>query len=293
MDNVEKIALPESDVEEKTQWHNAFFVAIQAQLIEYKDDLTYESEHPLTTEPLRIDVLVIKKRPETVVKKQIAEIFRHDNVMEYKSPADNLSINEFYKSFARAFLYKALDDIDIADLTLNFVVTSQPRELLGHLHEQFGYEVNERYPGVFVVTGAMIPIQIINSTKLSEDENLWLRNLNKNLTRESIRWIHDKKQEYGERIDLGAYLYAVLNANHQAIKEFFSKEGKMLTAELSKTLEEIGLGAQWEMKGRQERNIEIAQNLLRRNRPIDEIVEDTGLTREEVESERCRMTIVQ
>jgi predicted transposase/invertase (TIGR01784 family) len=33
-----------------------------------------------------------------------------------------------------------------------------------------------------------------------------------------------------------------------------------------------------------ERNIEIARNLIRRNRPIDEIVEDTGLTHEEVEN---------
>ena len=32
------------------------------------------------------------------------------------------------------------------------------------------------------------------------------------------------------------------------------------------------------------RDIEIARNLLKRNRPLNEIVEDTDLTREEVES---------
>ena len=37
-------------------------------------------------------------------------------------------------------------------------------------------------------------------------------------------------------------------------------------------------------KGAAERNIEIAQKLLKRNRPIDEIVKDTGLTREEIEN---------
>jgi len=35
-----------------------------------------------------------------------------------------------------------------------------------------------------------------------------------------------------------------------------------------------------------EEKFEIAQNLLKRNRPLDEIVEDTGLTREEVENLR-------
>ena len=41
-----------------------------------------------------------------------------------------------------------------------------------------------------------------------------------------------------------------------------------------------------EDRGMYKRSIEIAQRLLRRNRPIDEIVEDTGLTHEEVENIR-------
>jgi predicted transposase YdaD len=35
-------------------------------------------------------------------------------------------------------------------------------------------------------------------------------------------------------------------------------------------------------EGRMEEARTIAKNLLKRNRPIDEIVEDTGLTREEI-----------
>ena len=37
-------------------------------------------------------------------------------------------------------------------------------------------------------------------------------------------------------------------------------------------------------EGKQEEKYEIAKKLLKRNRPVDEIVEDTGLTYEEVES---------
>jgi predicted transposase/invertase (TIGR01784 family) len=37
-------------------------------------------------------------------------------------------------------------------------------------------------------------------------------------------------------------------------------------------------------EGRQENKIEIARKRLARNRPIDEIIEDTGLTRREIES---------
>jgi predicted transposase/invertase (TIGR01784 family) len=35
--------------------------------------------------------------------------------------------------------------------------------------------------------------------------------------------------------------------------------------------------------GRQEGVLAVARNMIKRNRPIDEIIEDTGLTREEVE----------
>jgi len=42
-----------------------------------------------------------------------------------------------------------------------------------------------------------------------------------------------------------------------------------------------------EDRGRREGKLGIARNMLKRNRPINEIIEDTGLTREEVENLRC------
>jgi len=39
-------------------------------------------------------------------------------------------------------------------------------------------------------------------------------------------------------------------------------------------------------RGRREGRLDIARNMMKRNRPIDEIIEDTGLTREEVENLR-------
>ena len=66
--------------EEKIQWHPAFYEAIQAELVEYRDVLYFESEHQLTTEPLRIDVLIIRKRPDALIRKNIAAIFRTINI---------------------------------------------------------------------------------------------------------------------------------------------------------------------------------------------------------------------
>ena len=58
----------------------------------------------------------------------------------------------------------------------------------------------------------MTPIQIINSVKLSEDENHLLRNLTREFSKpeQDLNWLKRLKQEYDPILDLGAYLYAIV-----------------------------------------------------------------------------------
>ena len=67
-------------------WHAAFIEAIQMELEAYQDVLEFRPEVPLTTEPLRVDCIIINKTKETPIKKNIAAIFRQWNLLEYKSP---------------------------------------------------------------------------------------------------------------------------------------------------------------------------------------------------------------
>jgi hypothetical protein len=60
-------AVRENLSEKHIAWHPAFVEAIQAELEEYKDVLEFHAEHSLTAEPLRIDVLVVKKRADVVM----------------------------------------------------------------------------------------------------------------------------------------------------------------------------------------------------------------------------------
>ena len=292
------------------QWHPAFVVALQALLIDYKDVLEYRLEHPLTTGPLRIDILVVKKRPDVVVKRQIAEIFRQDNIIEYKSPTDFLSVNEFHKALARVHLYKALTDgVGVDDLTLSFIVSRRPRELFRHMRETLGYAVDERYPGVFVATGAMMPIQVIDIRKLSEDENIWLQSLNRNLPGERLRRVLQLEQKYGNRLNLDAYLHVVLAANQENLgKEDFI----VLTARTKKIFEEIGWMEQWRQKarqegrqegelkgrqegelkgrqeGRQEGKLEAARAMFAEGDSIDKIARVTGISQRKLKTKLSR-----
>ena len=60
------------------------------------DVLDFHPEYNLTSEPLRIDCVVIKKAKGAVIEKNIAAIFRGVNLVEYKNPTDYLSIDDFY-----------------------------------------------------------------------------------------------------------------------------------------------------------------------------------------------------
>jgi hypothetical protein len=88
------------------------------------------------------------------LEKNIAAIFRKDNILEYKSPEDYLSVEDFYKVYGYACLYAALNKVPVTDLTLTFVESRHPRKLLGHLREVLGYRVEEPWSGIYWPWGA-------------------------------------------------------------------------------------------------------------------------------------------
>ena len=60
-------------------WHSAFKQAMQAELYDYREDLDFRHEYQLTTEPLRIDLLIIKKTADLIIEKNIARMFKTHN----------------------------------------------------------------------------------------------------------------------------------------------------------------------------------------------------------------------
>jgi len=76
--NSENECANSEDTAERIFWHPAFFEAIQMELEEYSASLQFISEFQLSSEPLRIDVVIIKKTADVPIKKNIAQIFRSD-----------------------------------------------------------------------------------------------------------------------------------------------------------------------------------------------------------------------
>lgn len=167
------------------QWHPAFYANIQIELKNEADKLSFENEHQLGTKPMEIDVLVIKKETDEPIRKNIGRIFRTHNIIEYKSPEDYLSIDDFYKVYAYACFYKSdtknVNSIPITEITITFVCSRYPRKLFRHLTEERGYCMIETDPGIYYIVGDVIPIQLIFIPGLNPESNLWLSSLTTHL----------------------------------------------------------------------------------------------------------------
>ena len=135
------------------QWHPAFVEAIQMELDVYSDSLEFIPEFQLTTGPLRIDCVIIKKAKNVVIEKNIATIFREVNLLEYKSPDDHASLEDFYKVYAYACLYAYLEQVSITDMTVSLIVSHFPKNLFVHLKYDRGYTIEENISGIYTVKG--------------------------------------------------------------------------------------------------------------------------------------------
>jgi hypothetical protein len=263
-------------------WHPAFVQAFQLELEQYRDILEFIPEFQLTSEPLRIDLAVIKKLKDVPIEKNIAAIFRSENLVEYKSPDDHVSIADFYKVYGYACLYASQNTVSITEITITFVESRKPLKLLKHLREVRNYRVKKENAGIYLIEGDIVPIQIIDSRELSGEENLWLKGLGKDLEIGSAIAILEAGREKARGIPLGAYMQVILNANAGV----FMEVGKMRNGSLTfdDVVVELGLTAKWKAEGLEEGLEQVARNALSKGLSLDTIGEITGLDIETIKS---------
>ena len=259
-------------------WHTAFIEAIQLELGEYKDFLEFHSELQLTSEPLKIDCVIIKKVKNVVIKKNIAAIFRNINLIEYKSPADYVSIADFYKVYAYACLYASINNVPVTSLTLTFVESHYPRKLIEHLIKVRGYTVEEKSPGIYTVIGDILPIQLIDNRQLSAEENLWLKNLNNCLDPLAVLQISEEADRQSKAARIKAYMSVLAKANYKAIEEAIKMSSPAKS--LDEVLERTGLAARWEER----KAFDIAKNMVNLGYSAEAVITATQLESEKVKA---------
>lgn len=270
------------------QWHPAFYAGIQIELEQEAGNLIFENEHQLGTKPKEIDVLVIKKETGIAIRTNIGRIFRKHNIVEYKSPTDYLSVDDFYRVYGYACFYKAdtkkADSIRIADVTLTFVCHKYPKKLIRHWEKERHYIVKKEDDGIYYILGDKIPIQLILTSQLSEERNFWLRNLTNNI--KGLEKAQRIIVQYEQHKNSGLY-QSVMDMIVRANRETFEEVKSMCKALEELMKDELDACRNFGFKQGIEQGIErgieqgMEQGMVRGIKSLIETCQELGLSKEE------------
>ena len=237
--------MKQKEVAEKIQWHPGFCGGLELELRDYRDILEFEPEHYLSKEPIRMDMLVIKKKSDIKIDNPIAEIFREHNVIEYKSPQDSLSVDSLYKTIGYACLYKGLGqtvgEISESELTVSVFRHSYPRKLFEAL-KKMDVRIDKPSPGVYRIRQLInLPVQIVVTKELKRGEHSALKILTDNADEYEIRRFIRETESYimpVDRQNADAVLQVSVSSNME-LYERIRKESNMCDALYNLMKEEI------------------------------------------------------
>ena len=235
-------------------------------------------------EPLRVDLLIIKKRPGAVIENEIGRIFRSYNVVEYKSPEDTLTIDDFYKTVSYACLYKSLGEtvnqIPADELTVSVFHEKYPQKLMEEL-QRLRYTVREQFHGIYYVEGlAPLRAQIVVTSRL-DAVHPSLRLLSKNARKEDALALLAQAAAFttpGEQNNVSAVLEVSVSANENLYAEIrrdspmYDALRKLMKEDLMQAKNEGRLEGKLEgkregrlegkLEGRLEGKLELISNLM-------------------------------
>lgn len=248
-------------------WHPGFYGAAELEFLSNKGDLEFQREYNLSKEPVRMDLLIIKKLSDVRIENELGHIFKKFNVVEYKNPDDALTIDDYYKTVGYACLYKGLgesvDLIPADELTISIFRESCPREMFKAM-KKMGLEIEERYPGIYYISGkqALFDTQIVVTKQLEKETHRTLRVLSKHVQEEDVRAFVEKAgkmTEPGDRNNIDAVLHVSVSANRE-IYEAIRRCDKIMCDALRELMKEDFEETKQETK--QETLLETIKNLM-------------------------------
>ena len=215
-------------------WHSGFAGGLGLGFQHYRASLDIEREHPLTKEPPRIDFLVIKKTVDVSIDNSVGRNFRKYNIIEYKNPTDELSIDTVWKTLGYAGLYKGyakhINEIPEGELTITIFRTVYPRKLF-KMWKENNREIETAAPGVYLLKGLIdIPLQIVVSKELRDDDFRALRIMAPNADEEEVRKFLTEASVYtepGDRQDANAVLMVSSLANEDMYNRLYEEDENM------------------------------------------------------------------
>ena len=257
----------------KVEYHNGFYGAVHAIYEPMNVQMEYMQEHDLGDEPIRMDMLIIKKDSAPLTD-PIGSFFRTHNVLEYKSPADALTIDDFFKAQGYALIYKGLgktvNAVPLKELTVTLFRHSYPREMFEALRNE-GFQTVETHPGVTCVTGPIsVPAQVVTASRLPPGEYEEFKILAKNAKKEDVLKVLGKFDADEKMAEYVSAIIRVSASVNDGLFEKIKEESTMSEAIKRIFSKEIA-------EERREAKEEVAVWMLKKSMPVDDIQDCTKL----------------
>lgn len=276
---------------EKLQWHPAFCAATELELRQDLDVLELIPEYNLSKKPLQIDLVIIKKMDwKRTLQNEIGHIMRGHNILEYKGPGDELTIDSFFKVIGYASLYKAqgiaVNKIPASEVTVSFFRNAYPKALFLELKKE-GYILKKMYPGIYYVRGKVpFPVQVVVTSQLERKAHCSLRVLttqvemqDAELFLEQIHYLESKN----ERSNIDSVLQVSVNANKQ-VYSLLRRQNEMCEALRELMKDEIE--KELENKLEQGEKLQLIRQVIKKLQKGNSIEETSDMLEEEPENIR-------
>lgn len=276
---------------EKLQWHPAFCAATELELRQDLDVLELIPEYNLSKKPLQIDLVIIKKMDwKRTLQNEIGHIMRGHNILEYKGPGDELTIDSFFKVIGYASLYKAqgiaVNKISASEVTVSFFRNAYPKALFQKLKKE-GYILKKMYPGIYYVRGKVpFPVQVVVTSQLERKAHCSLRVLttqvemqDAELFLEQIHYLESKN----ERSNIDSVLQVSVNANKQ-VYSLLRRQNEMCEALRELMKDEIE--KELENKLEQGEKLKLIRQVIKKLQKGNSVEETSDMLEEEPENIR-------
>lgn len=276
---------------EKLQWHPAFCAATELELRQDLDVLELIPEYNLSKKPLQIDLVIIKKMDwKRTLQNEIGHIMRGHNILEYKGPGDELTIDSFFKVIGYASLYKAqgiaVNKISASEVTVSFFRNAYPKALFQKLKKE-GYILKKMYPGIYYVRGKVpFPVQVVVTSQLERKAHCSLRVLttqvemqDAELFLEQIHYLESKN----ERSNIDSVLQVSVNANKQ-VYSLLRRQNEMCEALRELMKDEIE--KELENKLEQGEKLQLIRQVIKKLQKGNSVEETADMLEEEPENIR-------
>ena len=212
--------------ETNTQWHLGLKPAVDLELADERPNLSYFREFSLNQQALEIDLLIIKKEGDQSIRNEIGRLFRKYNIIEYKSPKDELNIDTLYKVGGYTSLYKAygdtVDERRADEITTSLIRKAKPVKLFRYF-EEHGIRLENPFKGIYYVKdGVLFPTQIVVTKELNPQEHMWLTALSDGMQKQQLKDLLLKVESFHTKLDrelADAVLGVAIRANWREAQE--------------------------------------------------------------------------